>query len=593
LVHPFAPRAPTVPSAAALKVDVLAAARPNPFTGSAWFCTRCSAVNVPMPPLSQKPPPLPFLMPALRGVGVASSELDRTSELPWPPQLQEHEMAGRAMMAGNPDLIAPLCCKMCATPAHPGRLAPVVNPFAPQPMARAAPQPTALAAADQPAVRAVEKRTTGLKEITGAPLDLIDASMPAVVSGRGSAELLETDTCAGAGNRATLAAAAGTAEEEPSSIKARSEACGDPSLDQGKEPANGRIRAYKAAMQMEPMAEWSRAPDMPFGPKDPDEVSKQGEEAKPRTMQLKVTWPNGMQEVLECKPDSKLEKLMLASCERRGVAMKDVRFLFDGDRIGVNDTPNKLGMEDGDSIDAFMRPLYGVNYEASNPNSWGMVTDPELFEAARDDLLEAALVAQMDVASSELEDSAEATRSRMASPTAELEDSAEAATRLATHEREQGIRRMHEGDYRAALDHFVTALKCFSKLQGRSRAAPDANTYSLAQAACVFYGVDVAQRLLPDVLCKKARVLCLLGAHEDALEATEDAAALHPRLLKPSCVAAIAYRGLHRQADAQRMLDKCERLWQEAMAVRSQAALLTAFQRYIARAHSDCVRVHL
>jgi hypothetical protein len=41
------------------------------------------------------------------------------------------------------------------------------------------------------------------------------------------------------------------------------------------------------------------------------------------------------------------------------------------------------------------------------------------------------------------------------------------------------------------------------------------------------------------------------------------------------------------------MLDKCERLWQEAMAVRSQAALLTAFQRYIARAHSDCVRVHL
>jgi small ubiquitin-related modifier len=440
----------------------------------------------------------------------------------------------------------------------------------------------------------VEKRTTGLKEITGAPLDLIDASMPAVVSGRGSAELLETDTCAGAANRAALAAAAGTAEEEPSSIKARSEACGDPSLVQGKEPANGRIRAYKAAMQMEPMAEWSRAPDMPFGPKDPDEVSKQGDEAKPKTMQLKVAWPNGMQEVLECKPDSKLEKLMLASCERRGVAMKDVRFLFDGDRIGVNDTPNKLGMEDGDSIDAFMRPLYGVNYEASNPNSWGMVTDPELFEAARDDLLEAALVAQMDVASSELEDSAEATRSRMASPTAELEDSAEAATRLATHEREQGIRRMHEGDYRAALDHFVTALKCFSKLQGRSRAAPDANTYSLAQAACVFYGVDVAQRLLPDVLCKKARVLCLLGAHEDALEATEDAAALHPRLLKPSCVAAIAYRGLHRQADAQRMLDKCERLWQEAMAVRSQAALLTAFQRYIARARAlSCVRVHL
>ena len=162
-------------------------------------------------------------------------------------------MAGRAMMAGSPDLIAPLCCKMCAMPAHPGRLAPLVNPFAPQPMARAAPQQTALTAANQPAVRAVDPRSTGLKGTArgpyleapatapkpplpaGAPIDLIDASMPSVVSGRGSVELIETDTCAGAGNRATLAAA-GTAEEEPSSIKARSEASGDPSLVLGKEP---------------------------------------------------------------------------------------------------------------------------------------------------------------------------------------------------------------------------------------------------------------------------------------------------------------------------------------------------------------------
>ena len=339
---------------------------------------------------------------------------------------------------------------------------------------------------------------------------------------------------------------------------------------------------------MEPMAKWSRAPDihMPFGPKDLDEVSKQGEEAEPKTMQLNVLWSYHIQEAFQCKPDSKLEKLMLASCERRGVALQDVQFLFDGKRIGMNDTPHKLGVEDGDIIEAVLircTKCGEVGHTSSSrlcPLWRGGLAVPGL---DGDALFEAARVAQMDVASSELEDSAEATRSRMASPTAELDDSAEAATRLATHEREKGIRRMHEGDYRAALDHFVTALKCFSKLQGRSRAAPDANTYSLAQAACVFYGVDVAQRLLPDVLCKKARVLCLLGAHEDALEATEDAAALHPRLLKPACVAAIAYRGLQRQADAQRMLDKCERLWQEAMAVRSQAALLTAFQRYIAR----------
>jgi small ubiquitin-related modifier len=52
----------------------------------------------------------------------------------------------------------------------------------------------------------------------------------------------------------------------------------------------------------------------------------------------------------KCKPDTKLEKLMRAFCQRQGVAMESVRFLFDGNRIRENQTPNELEMEDGDSI---------------------------------------------------------------------------------------------------------------------------------------------------------------------------------------------------------------------------------------------------
>jgi hypothetical protein len=50
------------------------------------------------------------------------------------------------------------------------------------------------------------------------------------------------------------------------------------------------------------------------------------------------------------KHDMKLQKLMRVFCQRQDVAMESVRFLFDGKRIRENQTPNELGMEDGDSI---------------------------------------------------------------------------------------------------------------------------------------------------------------------------------------------------------------------------------------------------
>ena len=41
---------------------------------------------------------------------------------------------------------------------------------------------------------------------------------------------------------------------------------------------------------------------------------------------------------------------MTAFCNRQGVAMSSVRFLFDGSRISPNQTPQELEMEDGGKL---------------------------------------------------------------------------------------------------------------------------------------------------------------------------------------------------------------------------------------------------
>ena len=53
-----------------------------------------------------------------------------------------------------------------------------------------------------------------------------------------------------------------------------------------------------------------------------------------------------------CKKTTALSKLMNAFCQRQGVNLNAVRFLFDGERIAPHQTPADLGMEDGDVIDA-------------------------------------------------------------------------------------------------------------------------------------------------------------------------------------------------------------------------------------------------
>ena len=59
---------------------------------------------------------------------------------------------------------------------------------------------------------------------------------------------------------------------------------------------------------------------------------------------------------------------MNAFCQRQGVALSSVRFLFDGDRINPEQTPDSLGMEDNDSIDVVMEQVGGAHRKLAAPS---------------------------------------------------------------------------------------------------------------------------------------------------------------------------------------------------------------------------------
>lgn len=78
------------------------------------------------------------------------------------------------------------------------------------------------------------------------------------------------------------------------------------------------------------------------------------DEPKEVHLNLKVKGTDGNEVFFKIKRSTALRKLMDAYCSRLGVASNSVRFLYDGDRIQPDQTPEELQMEEGDSIDAMV-----------------------------------------------------------------------------------------------------------------------------------------------------------------------------------------------------------------------------------------------
>ncbi|PVF96615.1 ubiquitin-like protein [Serendipita vermifera] len=74
---------------------------------------------------------------------------------------------------------------------------------------------------------------------------------------------------------------------------------------------------------------------------------------------IRVVTSQGDEVFFKIKTNTKLTKLRSAYAQKVGKDLNSIRFLYDGNRINEDDTPNSLGMEDNDSIDVMVEQVGG------------------------------------------------------------------------------------------------------------------------------------------------------------------------------------------------------------------------------------------
>ena len=84
--------------------------------------------------------------------------------------------------------------------------------------------------------------------------------------------------------------------------------------------------------------------------------------AKDQHINIKVKAQDGTEIYFKIKRTTQLKKLMDAYCQRQGLANNQCRFIFDGERIKEDDSPDSLEMENGDEIDVMVEQTGGFNH---------------------------------------------------------------------------------------------------------------------------------------------------------------------------------------------------------------------------------------
>lgn len=82
--------------------------------------------------------------------------------------------------------------------------------------------------------------------------------------------------------------------------------------------------------------------------------------AAQQQVSLKVVNADGAEMFFKIKKGTQLKKLIDAYCKKQGITRASVRFLFDGSPIDESKTPEDLGMEDDDVIDAMVEQTGGL-----------------------------------------------------------------------------------------------------------------------------------------------------------------------------------------------------------------------------------------
>ena len=82
--------------------------------------------------------------------------------------------------------------------------------------------------------------------------------------------------------------------------------------------------------------------------------------AQSEQLNIKVKAQDGTEIFFKIKKSTQLKKLMDAYCQRQGLSNNQCRFIFDGERIKDDDTPETLEMENGDEIDVMVEQTGGA-----------------------------------------------------------------------------------------------------------------------------------------------------------------------------------------------------------------------------------------
>ncbi|VCX31290.1 unnamed protein product [Gulo gulo] len=80
---------------------------------------------------------------------------------------------------------------------------------------------------------------------------------------------------------------------------------------------------------------------------------------KPEHIKLRVIRQDSSEVHFKVKMTTHLKKLKKSYCQRQGVPMYSLRFLFDGQRIADNHTAKELGMEEDDVIEVYQEQTGG------------------------------------------------------------------------------------------------------------------------------------------------------------------------------------------------------------------------------------------
>ncbi|EPQ02704.1 Small ubiquitin-related modifier 1 [Myotis brandtii] len=116
--------------------------------------------------------------------------------------------------------------------------------------------------------------------------------------------------------------------------------------------SRGRRRLFRGRSESFGCAEPSRNEAKPS-------TEDLGDKKEGEYIKLKVIGQDSSEIHFKVKMTTHLKKLKESYCQRQGVPMNSLRFLFEGQRIADNHTPKELGMEEEDVIEVYQEQTGG------------------------------------------------------------------------------------------------------------------------------------------------------------------------------------------------------------------------------------------